>query len=114
VRIDRIIADLGLAAVEGDCSPATEARIAEEAEGFLRAGGTLSWSEWVSLSDVSQRAFTLAGDRVRRETAGLIGAAVRVDFVDQALLSGEDVDAVRRRNVLRSACEEVSAGGAAK
>ena len=106
MRADRVLADLGLVAA-GEPSPELHTRIEEEAEGFLRAGGRLSWSEWCLLDAVTQEAFRKAGDRIRWELAGLIGATTRSATVTKAALSGEDVEAVAVREALRVTLDEV-------
>ena len=42
---------------------------------FLLAGGVVSWSEWAQLDENTKKAFLLAGDELRRHSAGLIGLA---------------------------------------
>jgi len=50
--------------------------IADHAELFLRARGSLNWSEWQLLSPLSRIAFQVASDRLENERAERVAALV--------------------------------------
>lgn len=63
-------------------SPTTEATpevlslLEEQAEGFLRSGGTLTWAEFKALTDEERAAFESAKARLTLELASAIAAIV--------------------------------------
>lgn len=50
--------------------------MAEHAEHYLRACGSVPWAEWERLSPESQVAFEAAGQRIERERAKMIAQEV--------------------------------------
>lgn len=50
--------------------------LADTAEAYLRAGGRLSWHEWLALSDASRSAFLTAGDRIRAGEIAVMAEAI--------------------------------------
>jgi hypothetical protein len=69
MRVDRFLADLGVAETDTDVS----ARLEAEAAAFLRAGGVLAWSDWIAMAPETRAAFAEAGRRIRTETAIMEG-----------------------------------------
>lgn len=114
MRVDRIISDLGLADTSAEVGDVFRARLEEEGERFLRAGGTLAWSEWCLLDEVTREAFRVAGDRVRWETAAIAGASAREPHVARAILAGVEVADVLVRDALAATMAEISAGKEAR
>lgn len=110
MRVDRIISDLGLAGAAGEVGDVFRSRLEEEAERFLRAGGTLAWSEWCLLDEVTREAFRVAGDRVRWEAAAISGASAGAPQVARAILAGVEVADVLVRDALAATMAEISAG----
>ncbi len=47
------------------------------AEGFLRAGGSLSWPEWCAMPILSRAAFIVSADRLAAERAAMAGTAAQ-------------------------------------
>lgn len=68
-RLDPLAAAL-LRAEAGDWSDDAKAALAHEAGRFLRAGGTLSLSEWAAASEEAREAFVAAGDALRLRPLG--------------------------------------------
>ena len=93
--------DTGLARTPSDgLTDEMVSLLADEAEAFLRAGGRLSWGDWRGLPDQEREAFAIAGDRLRSEMAGMIGAAVSDVRVADAMMRGDDLeDAAAREYV---------------
>jgi len=73
--IDKMLLDLDMVECPTEFTDEIVARLVQEAEGFLRAGGEVSWEFWVGLSVDSRAAFICAGDRLRLENAVAIGLA---------------------------------------
>ena len=110
-RVDPLIAALRVFPVEvdGDDAVLREA-LTDEGERFLRAGGTLSLLEWSVLEEISRDALALAGDRIRYELAGLIGAAGISPSYAAAIAEGAEVDpdSLRVRIALEQATKRVA------
>lgn len=87
-----------------------EKALVDEAERFLRAGGSLSLTDWSALSEISRRALAEAGDRIRFAVAGLIGAAgLSTDHALAIAEGGEvDPDALRIRLALEKATKRAA------
>jgi hypothetical protein len=92
-RVDALISALRAFPVEidGDVDVLLEA-LTDEAERFLRAGGTVSLVEWAALEEKSRDALAEAGDRIRFATAALIGAASISGDYASAIAEGGDTD----------------------
>lgn len=75
---------------------------ADLAYDFLLAGGQLSAESWAALDHGSRAALAAAGDRLRREFAALIAAAISVG-PEQVLAPVDDGRALAER-VLREGC----------
>lgn len=108
MKVDWFIADLGIANIEEMPENALEL-LSERADGFLRGGGVLSWAEWKGLADETRAALSEAGDRIRNETAGKIGAAVNSRAVVKALMTGADPTDVAVREWLKKAADQIEA-----
>ena len=106
MRIDRVIADLGIAAVE-DLSDEARDHLTDEMEAFLRSGGVFSWTEWGTLTSETQDAARTAGNRIRWESAGMIGASVRSEALCQSFLSGKDPAEVAVRKWLKASADKL-------
>jgi len=67
---------------EADEVEGTEAEelLANLAEGFLRAGGSLSLDEWAVLEDCERVALMFAGDRIRAEQAVMTAQSLNPEY----------------------------------
>ena len=101
MRIDRVLADLGVA--DAELSADESASVAGHVEAFLRGGGVVSLTEWSVCSPETRGMLVIAGDRIRGEHAALVVAALLDEGVREALLKGEDVEAMAIRQALRAA-----------
>ena len=90
MNLDRFMITSGLAVVDGDLEEEARELLVESAEHFLRAGGTVTLTEWEGLSMDSRSAFVTAGDRQRALAAYLFGAAARSKAEGLAILSTAD------------------------
>ena len=75
MKIDRFMAQAGLADAAGDLPDEARARMVEWADGFFRAGGALSLDEYHALGAESRGAFAAAWGRLEAERALLRGVA---------------------------------------
>jgi hypothetical protein len=70
--IDRFLVDLGLIKSEEETfEEKAKVAMVSGAEGFLRAGGQLSWDLWVSLGGESRDAFIIANEKLVHERIAL-------------------------------------------
>ncbi len=67
---------------EASLSDADKDLIASQAELFLRARGSINWSEWQLLSPLSRIAFQLAADRLENERSARIASMVVSDLIE--------------------------------
>lgn len=73
--IDRFMLEVGIIRPDGDLDDAARARLVDEAEIFLRAGGALTLGEWTVLSAASRAAFGVAFTRLEVDRATLAALA---------------------------------------
>lgn len=100
-QIDPLLASIkGLLAVTVEVTPDLEELVFEEAELFLRAGGTVDLDLWTRLSQVSREALARAGDSIRRCQAGLTGLATQGPQVARSIAEGEDAGDFKVRTAL--------------
>lgn len=75
------------------------------AEGFLRARGSISYQEWVTLTAVSRAAFVEAGNRIMTDQAQAVIQAALLALAD--LIPEEDTeDGVGSSDTLRGPQDE--------
>ena len=88
--------------------------IAAEAYDFLRAGGSLSLSDWLALSDQSAAALVAAGNRIRVEQALRSGLAARsregAAAVSSEVDGGRAMDVVSVESFADAVAERVAGG----
>jgi hypothetical protein len=101
--IDKMILDLDMVKCPTEFTDEIVARLVQEAEGFLRAGGEVSWEFWVGLSVDTRAAFICAGDRIRREQAVAIGLASSSTKTAAAMLEELDGGDAQIRMALNEA-----------
>jgi len=101
VKLDRWMIASGLTTIAGDIEDDARDILIENAMEFLRGGGSLSLSDWESLSDDSRAAFCTAGDRMRSVTAylGGISSMSRTDAL--SVLSAADGGEMMIRTLLQ-------------
>ncbi len=110
MNVDSLMVAAGLAdeRLETD-TPWTEemqAVLADHAEAAIRAGVRVDLDEWASLSGPSRAALVAAGNRVRSETAFLIGRATWSELDAAAVLSESDGGDMTESIVLERAVAE--------
>tara|TARA_R100000789_G_scaffold3926_2_gene7607 strand:+ start:65 stop:439 length:375 start_codon:yes stop_codon:yes gene_type:complete len=73
--IDRLLVDLDLIQTDDDLGEEAQIAMIGGAEGFLRAGGIVTWDFWVSLGDASRNAFIIARQRIKNHEIALSALA---------------------------------------
>ena len=101
--IDKMLLDLDMVECPTEFTDEIVARLVQETEGFIRAGGRVSWEMWISLSVDSRAAFICAGDRIRREQAVAIGLASSSTKTAAAMLEELDGGDAQIRMALNEA-----------
>ena len=73
--IDRLLVDLDLITTEEGFGEKIRDAMLTGAEGFLRAGGQVTWEFWSSLSGESRDAFIQSAEKIKKEEIALTAFA---------------------------------------
>ena len=73
--IDRLLVDLDLITTEEGFGDKIRDAMLTGAEGFLRAGGQVTWDLWASLSGESRDAFIQSAEKIKKEEIALTAFA---------------------------------------
>ena len=73
--IDRLLVDLDLITTEDGFTEKIRDAMLIGAEGFLRAGGQVTWDLWASLSGESRDAFIQSAEKIKKEEIALTAFA---------------------------------------
>ncbi len=102
--------------VEAD-SEAMRASLVRDAENFLRAGGSLTLSDWIDLHELEKAAFIAANDRVRAESICLQAFANRGPIQTATVASvfdgGDSLNEIMLNMIADQVSSELARGGQA-
>jgi len=99
-RMDAFLIAAGIARRD-PLTPKQQEFLGKEAYLFLRAGGTISLTEWQQLSRESRDLIAEAGDRIRLEQAINTAAAMQPE-VRQAMAEGRDPEDAVARGIVQA------------
>jgi len=88
--IDSFCLGIDLIEQEGDLPEEARDVILQNAESFLRSGGTLILDDWYGFSPDTKSAFVTAGNRITRERAVLSGLASQSDNYAAQIMAAND------------------------
>lgn len=103
--IDEFVLHSGLMEYKGKLDDVASMILSRNAECFLRSGGHLSMREWFDLSEDSKSAFVIAGNRIMRDKAVLVGLASQSTYQASMIMAQDDDGEMLVRNAITAALD---------
>lgn len=84
MTLDRWAADLGMVQMAGEDADKAIGLMQDAAYDFMKAGGTLQWTDWLTMGPLTRKAFSNAQALVEKERAAHILSMV-VDAITKLM-----------------------------